>query len=267
MINKCIKNIKFYDATMFHLKEVQKSYEEYLKKLNKLSDNEKEIFLKCLLNLELFNTQEMENVDRMAIEMDKLTYQDNSITYLVRQVKNNPYSNEIIKKAHQLLVRGTESEFSQNYHYRTKNVKVGKIIDNKEIISYEPIDYEEIEENMNEIIEILNGNIFDNVFLKPFIVHALIAIIQPFVDGNTRLARLIQSVEIMRLTNEKKEIVSYPTLYLTGNYRLNRGYRRNIGSIALNPNEENWNLWFEYNLKMVDEQLFYLNNEVKKYIK
>ena len=56
-----------------------------------------------------------------------------------------------------------------------------------------------------------------------------------------------------------------PALFLSKNYQLNCGnYRKMIADIVLDPSDENFNKWVNYNLNMTDEQLFCLNNDIAK---
>ena len=92
---------------------------------------------------------------------------------------------------------------------------------------------------------------------------------QAFNDGNTRLSRLIQHSKIWQLTNELYGVdLRLPALYLSKNYLCSLGQYRNLQKeLAKNGDDEAWNKWIRYNLNMADEQLFYLDNNVKRLIK
>ena len=161
---------------------------------------------------------------------------------------------------------GTEKDIGAG-KFRQKDVFVGAFNpDGTQRVDYVPIAYEDIEENMAKVLEIINSNNQDNVFINPFIIHGLIAAVQPFMDGNTRTARLLQHGKIWTNTNmlySKK--FALPTIYLSENYWRARGdNRRLINQLAIEENNEAWNAWFRHNFYMIDEQLFHLNNVANK---
>lgn len=65
------------------------------------------------------------------------------------------------------------------------------------------------------------------------------------------------------MSNKQSGIVMpMPTLYLSKNYRQTRGqYRSLIRDLATT---RDWNSWFNYNLNMIDEQLFFSSNNLQK---
>ena len=141
--------------------------------------------------------------------------------------------------------------------------------DGKQNIQYMPPDYKELDELITYTLDYLNENNtnFDNLFLKPLIVHALIAYLQPFGNGNTRVARVIQHGKICKSTNELYNAnFEYPTLYLSERYLLTRGqYRNLIKDISIEKDNDSWNRWFKYNLNLLGEQLNYITNEASYY--
>ena len=105
-----------------------------------------------------------------------------------------------------------------------------------------------------------------DVLLTPYLVHFYISALQPFNNGNTRLARLIQYGDIFKVSRKLLDYnLKQPALFLSENYQLNCGnYRRMIADIILDPSDENFNKWINYNLNMTDEQLYCLGNDIKK---
>ena len=59
-----------------------------------------------------------------------------------------------------------------------------------------------------------------------------------------------------------------PIIYLSRNYLYTRqAYRNHFTNLAKEESNEAWNAWFKYNFNMLDEQLYYLDNNVKQLIK
>ena len=266
-----MKNLKIYDSTLLHLNECEEKYLDYMKLLDNLDPELLLCFLSALKQKEVIDTQENENQDLLFVSLDDISHDMNSLDYLGKLISDKEkFTLDNLKELHNLSIRGTTSDFEENKSYRNIDVEVGKIIDGVKIISYIPPHHEEVTQLVQATLDYLNNddNLFDNILIKPLIAHAALAYIQPFRDGNTRLARLVQHGKIFDLTNKKFEKnYNLPIMYLSKNYKLNRGYRRNIGLISVNKDNDSWNYWFKYNCNMIDEQLYYLDNQLKVMLK
>ena len=267
-----IKNIKIYDSSMFHIEDVYQKYEEYLNNLQQLDPNKLKYFIRHLKNREIINNQETEMEESFMLELFKLSQRKDSIDITMNFFEDNSLTIEEVKKIHRVVIKGSSDDLQSNYDLRSDNNKwVGSFGTNGEQkVDYMPPDYNEIEELLEVVLTYLNeqdNTNFINIFIKPLIVHALIAYIQPFGNGNTRLARVLQHCKICNSTNQYfKTNFSHPTIYLSKNYLLTRGqYRGLIKNISVNKDNDAWNKWFEYNLNMFDEQLFFLDKQVTQY--
>lgn len=267
-----IRKIKIYDNSMFHIEDVLEKYKEYLNRLQQLEPNKLKYFIKNLKNREIVNNQETEMEESFLIELFQLSQRKDSIDITMKYFEDNNLTIDELKKIHRVVIKGSSDDLEANYNLRSDNNKwVGAFGSNGErSIDYIPPNYEEIESLLNEVLSYLNeqdNTNFENLFIKPLIVHALIAYIQPFGNGNTRLSRVLQHCKICNSTNKMFNTnFDYPTIYLSKNYLLSRGqYRGLIKNIAIDKDDNSWNKWFEYNLNMLDEQLFFLDNQLTQY--
>lgn len=263
------RNLKVYDSTMFHLEDVKESYAKYIEKIGKLSETEQKRFLEVLKDREVIDMQKSENENELALEMERKRHRKDSIMQAAKiATSSNDFNLETLKELHKLVIRGTADDIPKNYDYRDYEVRVSEYENGIEKIQYMPPLPKEIEAYMLEVLDFINENntTFDNVFLKPVMIHALISILQPFGNGNTRLARLIQHVKILGGTNlEFGTNFEKPLIYMSPNYVLTQfSYRGGISNIARNADDEAWNKWFNYNLNMIEEQLYYVTNGVDR---
>lgn len=270
-----IRNLKLFDSTLFHLEDTNATYREYIDKLLQLDPKKLKYFLLTLKNREIINNQEAELEESFLLELFKLTQRKDSIDITMKHYEDGNLDKVELKKIHRIVIKGSSDDISANYDYRKDNNKwVGYYGTNGvQRVDYLPPDYNEIDELIGITLDYLNEpdskDDYNAIFIKPLIVHALIAYIQPFGNGNTRLARVIQHGKICKMTNEtyNTEFLS-PPMYLSKNYLLTRGeYRGFIKNLAVNQNDESWNKWFNYNLNMIDEQLYYLNTQITTYQK
>lgn len=268
------KNLVVYDNTMLHLQETEEAYHKYITKLMELTPNQLATFVNVLKKNELINNQENETEDPFIVELQLEQQRIDSIQAASKIInEKHTINKDELQKLHKLVIKGSQDDRRENYNYRTFPTKVGKVINGEEIISYIPPETsEEIDEDINIILNFLNDDssaqLIDTIFLKPLIAHALIAILQPFGNGNTRLSRVVQHTKIMDMTNKYYNLnLKYPVLYLSKNYLLTHPvYRGHIGRLAEHQDDKYWNKWFEYNLNMLDEQLYFVNNKLDTYI-
>ena len=267
-----IRNLHVYDTTLQHFNDTEQVYLEYLKKLEALTNQALFYFLSTLKNRELVNNQETENENSFLIELYKMSHKTTSIDTIVKILEDRDIDEKAFVALHKIIIKGTSDDDPKNYHFRKDNDKwVGTFnIDGSKDIDYQPPEYTEIKDYVEYILDYLaskNVDINDNVFLKPLIAHAIIAYLQPFGNGNTRFARLIQHGIIWRNTNMKWNFdFKLPAIYVSKNYALTRGqYRQTLRDLSITKSDDDWNKWFKYNLNMFDEQLYMLNNNLDEY--
>ena len=266
-----IRNIKIYDSSLFRFEEISTKYEEYLGKLAELDVTKFKNFILALKRKEIINNQETEMEESFYVMLYQSTKRRDSIDLTMKYLEDGKITKDELNKIHRMVIRGSADDIESNYSFRNNNNSwVGSFnSQGARKIDYYPPDYTEIDSMIEELLSYLNekNDLMDNVFLKPLVFHAALAYIQPFGNGNTRLARVIQHGKICELTNEKYNTsFKYPTLYLSRNYLLQRpSYRGLIKEISVQKNDDAWNKWFKFNLNMIDEQLFYIGNQLEKY--
>lgn len=263
-----VNEIKLNDNNKYFLEDIKKAYEKYLDEILSFDPKLLKYFLTTIKQAEILNNQETEQESSLLISLYINMHRVNSLNKIIQIYnKKETLDKKDLLLIHKVLMTGTESD-TKNYKFRQNDTKfVGSFNpDGTKRIDYMPIEHSKIEENIEGVLAFLNDNNIDNVFINPFIVHGIISVMQPFDDGNTRLSRLIQHAKIWKNTNQLYSTkFELPTLYLSKNYLLTRGhYRDLITNLAVEKNNDAWNKWFTYNLDMVDEQLYYLNNNIKK---
>lgn len=270
-----IRNIKIYDNSMYHMSEILEKYSQYLKKLLDLEPKKLKNFILTLKNREIMNNQEeAETEQSFLFQLYNLSQKKDSIDVTMSYINKGNVTKSDIEDIHTIVIKGSPDDLEENYYFRNDNNKwVGYYGLNGEVnVDYYPPNYEYIGDLLDIVLDYLNDDksnseLFETIFLKPLIVHALIAYIQPFGNGNTRLARVLQHCKICNITNKVyKTKFSRPILYLSKNYTLTRGqYRGLLKNLSVEKTDNAWNKWFEYNLNMIDEQLYYLDAQLDKY--
>lgn len=245
-------------------------YRNYLNILQQLEPKLRTVFLSTLKSADIMDNQSLEKEDSFLLSLYRQVQKNYAIDYLIREMKKyNRITPDILKNTHGILLEGTSGANCDNYQFRSNNRKfVGTVTGNQRNIAYFPIRQEQIEEAVNILCECQNSKEYSNHddLVKPIILHGLIATLQLFDDGNTRMARLMQHVSIYEATcKNQKDIFDKPTLYATRTYFPYRGiYRSMITNLAINPDKEAWNSWIKFNLRRIQDQIFVNEERVKK---
>ncbi len=266
-------NVKVNDSNKWRLEDITDMYQKYIASLGELDEKSKLLFLKGIKLDELKNNQETECEDRFAMELQLLSQRQNSIDLTMRLLEKGIITREDVKTIHGWVIKGSSDDVKENYPFRSDNERwVGSFNTNgSRNVDYMPPDYNDIATLLNELLGYLNSpNTSENdIFVKPFIAHALLGYLQPFNNGNTRLARVMQHGKIITGTNEVLGTdFKKPIFYLSRNYLMTRPqYRDFLKYVAVDQNNEAWNNWIKYNLNMTNEQLYYLGNQLDSYKK
>ena len=249
-------------------------YVELYDKLSEYTDDEKLMFLKTLKESDIIDNQSIEKEDSFLIALRRNFESVFSIDLLLEKVNNNEYiSKEDFINIHDTLLIGTSSE--NKLGLRDNDLKfVGSYQSNPQTkyfyenraISYFPLKHTEIDAALDKFLNFYNSGIRPNdkydVILLPMVCHGLIAALQLFKDGNTRYGRLFQNVLLHKLANDELNIdLELPLVYATRQYAAYREeYRKKIENIVLNNNVEAWEDWFSFNLKRIQDGIFYNSN-------
>ncbi len=126
---------------------------------------------------------------------DKSTYYTDALAAILMDAMLNaaPLNLERLHKWHIALLSHTPSAF--------KNIRLGEFRDyddmqivsdpiGKEKIHYVGLPHKKIDEDINSLLEYINGS-HDDIYIKSAIAHLWFVTIHPYDDGNGRIARLI----------------------------------------------------------------------------
>lgn len=277
-LDKVLYNVKLKENVKDHMLYTLEEYKNYLESLKEIEKNDPQLaksFFRLLKINELKASQQMESEDSFLIDIGLGPILDgsekSSIDIVTKYIlKDKGLNNERLEKIHRIILRGTSDDKEKNYKIRTskEDTYISEISNGIERTLYVAPKSEEVNSYLNYLYVFLDNNSNNelDVFLTPYLAHFYISALQPFNNGNTRLARLIQYGDIFKVSRKLLDYnLKQPALFLSKNYQLNCGnYRKMIADIVLDPSDENFNKWVNYNLNMTDEQLFCLNNDIEK---
>ena len=266
-----IDDITLDDKTLGLLEYTLEVYQDYLIFLQTFSKTNLEKILKGLRNTEVIDNHvvERENYDWLINYQE--THHSTAINYLIKKLftENEPLSPAILSKSHEILMRGTSNEDDILLKFRNSNRHyVGYQENDDKIIEFLPISYDEIKLALQLFCDYYNQeeNNVNLAYIKPFVIHGLLAALQIFEDGNTRVARSIQHIKMFQVTRDLFQVpLNLPALYFSKTYiPYRKEYRDMICKIALNPSIQTWNEWISFNLRRVQDQICFNENNLKR---
>ena len=265
-IVKRIIDVKPNDMVKYETEELQEKYIEYFKLVDSLDKNKLKDYLKTLKNADIIDNQVLEGEDSFLMSLYSNVEKKHALDIILKKDK---LTHDLIKKSHELLLKGTTSANLDTANYRDNNRRfVGTYENGVRNIQFLPLHTKYIESAMNDFIDYYNTqeNDINNLFTKPIRIHGIIASLQVFNDGNTRFGRLLQNVKLYKQTNQMLGTkYDNPTIYLTRSYQpYRRDYREKLAELAINPNEDNINKWLLFNLRRAEEEIFVNADRIEK---
>ncbi len=268
-----IAYLELSDWTLEHEQDVLEKYTKYLDDINNLSKTKKEQYLHAIKKIEIQKNHSLEQEDPYMLTLYMEGKRQYAIDYLLKNQKYplDTLTREKIIVSHKKLLDGTSSQKYIKNDYRQDNLAyVCKSGRGDLQIHYFSLPCEDIEESIMNLTVYYNSTIHDNyTLIKPTIIHGLVGALQVFNDGNTRFARTLQALKTYELT-ERNLGYYFPTpaFYTSDAYfDYREQYRNKIADIAINPDNESWNNWVNFNLNRIEDQIFYMDNKVKKFTK
>ena len=264
-----IYSLPFSQFVVDHENDTEELYTHYINDVLELKDDDLISYLNAIKSVEIVDNQSLEKEDSFLMNLYMQTERTNAIDFLI----NNgvTLNRDAFINAHKLILKGTSSQkFSDKDHRIDNEAFVVRVENGNPMIRYFALPYTDIEEAIKKIMEFYNSDTYDDrIFLKSQIIHGLVASLQLFDDGNTRYARILQNLKLSELTNKKYNYnLPLPALYGTRAYFPHRSkYRELISNLAINPNYENWDAWFNFNLNRTEDAIFFIDNKLTAYKK
>ncbi|MBE6161750.1 MAG: hypothetical protein E7158_05995 [Firmicutes bacterium] len=256
---KSLKKLELSEKTLNFNDQLLEMYSEYLFKLIDLPQDISLKYLEVIKDADVIDNQSLEMVDSFLVAIYSRLQKEHAIDILLKKEK---LDGEILKDVHDSIIYDATSTNQANGFRTTDTKVVGNIIAGKKNVQYIPVDSDKIEFISNYISSYANDETNESlyrIFIKPIILHGLIAAYQLFDDGNTRTARCVQHAKIFQMTNNFTGFnLALPALYISKQYYPYRAeYRKLITQLVLEPSNENWNNWISFNFRRIEENLYY----------
>ena len=265
-----IESLKMDSGLLLHLEYTQDLLNMYLEDVKSLEGFRPGMleFLKAIRYADMIDNQGLEKQNMLMTLFYSQIPRETAMGRLIKLVKSEKQlTGRDLFSLNNTLLYGTLSEGDSAI--RKSNSKfVGRFVNGERIVDYFPIDYKDVKVASVRMANLYNkrlsGELFDNVFFQPFLIHGLMGALQLFNDGNTRMARIMQHALIWQLINERMNYnFEMPPIYTTKSYYPHRvTYREKISHLVTSGDNEAWNDWFDFNLSMVDNTIDTIRTDI-----
>ncbi len=175
-----------------------------------------------------------------ALDNEEIQNYAEALGYGLTIAMEKGITEELIKRMHEILLRGVRGSDKQPGEYKIHQNAIGSRQDTMESAKFVPASPGTTPSLMENLIEFLNNDRTSNVLFKTAVSHYQFEVIHPFRDGNGRLGRLL-----IMLMLYKDGILSQPLLYISEYFNRNRSaYTESLYDVSSKNKVEEWVMFF-----------------------
>ncbi len=172
----------------------------------------------------------------------------------VAEMVHRPFSQQILRGAHQLLMQGVRGRDKFPGNYRTDQNWIGATGCTLDTASFVPIAPEHLRSGMDAWEQYFGSTSEMDALVQLALVHVEFEALHPFEDGNGRLGRML-----IPLFLHQRKLLSSPDFYMSGYLERNREeYQERLRAVS---RDGAWTAWCVFFLNGIREQA--ANNETK----
>ena len=172
----------------------------------------------------------------------------------VAEMAHRPFSQQILRGAHQLLMQGVRGRDKFPGNYRTDQNWIGATGCALDTASFVPIAPEHLRSGMDAWEQYFGSTSEMDALVQLALVHVEFEALHPFEDGNGRLGRML-----IPLFLHQRKLLSSPDFYMSGYLERNREeYQERLRAVS---RDGAWTAWCVFFLNGIREQA--ANNETK----
>lgn len=128
-------------------------------------------------------------------------------SYAIEAMDELPLSARLLKNAHYLMCRSERYAKKYPGEFRTSPAWIGWKGNGLKDAMFVPPVYDDMTEAFSDLERYINYEESENVFVRAALIHYQFEMIHPFIDGNGRIGRLLNTLYLM-----EQHVLKYPIL-------------------------------------------------------
>lgn len=170
-----------------------------------------------------------------------------ALRYGLERISNLPVSARLIRELHERLMSGVRGQERNPGEFRTTQNWIGAPGSLLANASYVPPPPSEMDAAITELEKYIHAEADHPPLIKLGFIHAQFEMIHPFIDGNGRIGRLLNTLLLVHWN-----ILPLPLLYLSAFLERERdSYYTNLNGVSSNAE---WRAWLLFFLRGITEQ-------------
>jgi len=165
----------------------------------------------------------------------------------VSEMGHRPFSQQILRAAHALLMKGVRGRDKIPGSYRTEQNWIGPKGCSMREASFVPIPLEHLQSGMDAWEKYFGSTDEPDALTQLAMIHVEFEALHPFKDGNGRLGRMLVPLFLFQ-----RKMLSSPDFYMSGYMEANREeYQERLRAVS---RDGNWSDWCAFFLKGIVSQ-------------
>lgn len=165
----------------------------------------------------------------------------------VGEMQHRPFSQQILRAAHALLMQGVRGRDMAPGNYRDEQNWIGPKGCTVETASFVPVPPEHLRNGMDEWERYFSSTTEPDVLVQLAIIHVEFEALHPFKDGNGRLGRMLIPLFLFQ-----RKLLASPDFYMSGYLERKREeYQDRLRAVS---RDGDWTAWCVFFLEGVREQ-------------
>ena len=211
------------EIQVIHTEELDKLIMETESAMRQFNDDASRLSEEQVLQL---MRQEAENSCQLALGEQPLSFgfmpdADHSLeedtdnllkatSYAIEAMDELPLSARLLKNAHYLMCNSKRYEKKYPGEFRTSPVWIGWKGNGLKDAMFVPPVYDDMIEAFSDLERYINYKNSENIFVRAALIHYQFEMVHPFIDGNGRVGRLLNTLYLM-----EQHVLKCPVLQLS----------------------------------------------------
>lgn len=164
----------------------------------------------------------------------------NATNYAIDRLKTIPLCNRLIRETHAVLMEGVRGEYKSPGEFRRSQNWIGAQGSTIKNARHIPPNLKDMHEALSDLELYMHEDATDDPLVQAALIHYQFETIHPFLDGNGRIGRLLNTLFLM-----EKKVLTAPALYISYFLKKNRiEYYDRLMEVRTKGNFEQWVIFF-----------------------